>query len=167
MPKVPNPWPIGSNAWTEPPPSDGAPLCPEIFRKRAMVEGLYGIEPPDAAQVSAFLLGLSQRLGMRPLSDPLVFSPDRHSDLHHGVAGFLPWVESGCSLYTWAPQRLFTLELYSCRDFDLQACADYACERLQARQLHSRVLYQGPAGVAPVAPPDTKEPAPGGSAGAT
>jgi S-adenosylmethionine decarboxylase len=109
--------------------------CPEIFRKRVVVEGCYRIHPPDGAFIEAFLLGLSNLLEMRPLTRVLVFSPDRHSDLHHGVAGFLPWVESGCSLYTWSEQRFFALEIFSCKDFDAAGCAGYAREQFQAYEV--------------------------------
>jgi len=115
-------------------------LCPEIFRKRVVVEGLYGIDPPDAAFIEAFLLGLSRDLRMRPLTSVLVFSPDHHSELHHGIAGFLPWVESGCSLYTWSDKRFFSLEIFSCKDFDADGCACFAQTRFKAERLCCRML---------------------------
>ena len=115
-------------------------LCPEIFRKRLVVEGLYGIEPPDRAFIETFLLGLSGHLQMRPLTSVLVFSPDHHSDLHHGIAGFLPWVESGCSLYTWSDKRFFSLEVFSCKDFDPEGCLSYARLHFKAERLQSRTM---------------------------
>jgi len=115
-------------------------LCSEIFRKRLVVEGLYGIEPPDAAFIESFLLGLSRGLQMRPLTPVLVFSPDHHSELHHGIAGFIPWVESGCSLYTWSDKCFFSLEVFSCKDFDPEACVAYARLHFQAAQVAFRTI---------------------------
>ena len=114
-------------------------LCPEIFRKRLVVEGLYGIEPPDAAFIKRFLLGLSRELQMRPLTPVLVFSPDHHSELHHGIAGFLPWLESGCSLYTWSDKRFFSLEVFSCKTFESEGCVRYARLHFQAEQVAFRI----------------------------
>jgi S-adenosylmethionine decarboxylase len=114
--------------------------CPEIIRQRLVIEGRFCIPPPDAAFIERFLLELSRRLGMRPLTRVLTFSPERHSDLHHGVAGFLPWVESGCSIYTWADKRFFSLEIFSCKPFDEAPCLDYTASRLQARDLITRSL---------------------------
>lgn len=114
--------------------------CAEIFRKRLLVEGRYGIEPPDAGFIEGFLLDLSRHLGMQPLTRALVFSPDNHNDLHHGIAGFLPWVESGCSVYTWSNQRFFSLEVFSCKDFDSAECAAFVCRALRATGSAARHL---------------------------
>lgn len=116
-------------------------LCPEIFRKRVMLEGFYTIAPPDELFIRDFLNNLSSHLGMRPLTEVLVFSPDKHSKLHHGIAGFIPWVESGCSLYTWEKQKFFTLEIYSCKDFSIQTCHDFVRKKLLAEQLTTKILH--------------------------
>ncbi len=118
----------------------GAVLCPEILRQRLIVEGLYRIPPPDAPFIRAFLLDLGENLGMHPLRDVMVFSPDAVSELHHGIAGFLPWVESGCSLYTWSDKRLFVLEVFSCKAFDADACRDYAAGRFAADTIDMRLV---------------------------
>ena len=114
--------------------------CPEILRQRLVVEGRYGIGPPDRVFIESFLSDLSDHLGMRPLTPVLVFSPDQHSGLHHGIAGFLPWVESGCSLYTWSDKRFFSLEVFSCKAFDPAACIDFAATRFEAAGVVSRRL---------------------------
>jgi S-adenosylmethionine decarboxylase len=59
---------------------------------------------------------------MTPIAELLIFSPDQVSKLHHGIGGFQAWAESGCSLYTWREQKLFTLELYSCKPFRVDDC---------------------------------------------
>ena len=120
-------------------------LCPEIFRKRVMLEGLYTIEPPNKLFIRDFLNSLSVHLDMHPLTDVLVFSPDEHSNLHHGIAGFIPWVESGCSLYTWKTQKFFTLEIYSCKDFSVEACLEFVTKKMQAEQLTTKILHSSSA----------------------
>ena len=115
-------------------------LCPEIFRKRVMLEGLYTVAVPDEKFIRDFLNSLSNHLDMHPLSDVLVFSPNNHSDLHHGIAGFVPWVESGCSLYTWEEQKFFTLEIYSCKEFSVEACYDFVSRKMRAEKLVAEIL---------------------------
>ena len=115
-------------------------LCPEIFRKRVTLEGLYRIELPDEHFIRKFLTGLSNHLGMQPLAEVLVFSPNEHSNLHHGIAGFIPWVESGCSLYTWEEQKFFTLEIYSCKEFSIESCYHFVAEKMRAEQLSADIL---------------------------
>ncbi|MDZ7754238.1 MAG: S-adenosylmethionine decarboxylase [Gammaproteobacteria bacterium] len=115
-------------------------LCPEILRQRLIIEGLYRIPPPDPAFIRAFLLDLGAALGMHPLCDVLVFSPDEVSELHHGIAGFLPWAESGCSLYTWSERRFFVVEVFSCKAFDADACRDYAAGRFATDTIEMRLV---------------------------
>lgn len=113
-------------------------ICPEILRQRLIIEGIHATEEIDAAGVRRILAGLSRELGMTPISDTVVFSPDAVSTLHHGVGGFQPWAESGCSLYTWRAQRLFTLDIYSCKSFETDICLDYVRQVLRPRQIEWR-----------------------------
>jgi S-adenosylmethionine decarboxylase len=113
-------------------------ICPDILRQRLVVEGIHGIPQIDERSVRQILAGLTHRLGMTPISETLVFSPDKVSRLHHGVGGFQAWAESGCSLYTWRDSRLFTLDVYSCKRFEAQACIDYIGRTLQPVELDWR-----------------------------
>ena len=110
-------------------------ICPEVLRQRLIIEGIHGIDQIDAASVRNILAGLTRQLGMTPIADTLIFSPDAVSTLHHGVGGFQPWAESGCSLYTWRERRLLTLDIYSCKRFDAQDCVDYVATALRPRQI--------------------------------
>lgn len=113
-------------------------ICPDILRQRLVVEGIHGIPQIDERSVREILAGLTRRLGMTPISETLVFSPDSVSRLHHGVGGFQAWAESGCSLYTWRDSRLFTLDIYSCKAFDPAQCLAYVTDVLQPTELDWR-----------------------------
>ena len=115
-------------------------ICPDIVRQRLIVEGIHDLGDIDATTISAFLRGLSDRLGMTPIADTFIFSPDAVSTLHHGIGGFQPWAESGCSLYTWREQRLFALDIYSCKGFCADECLQYVQERLRPYALEWRLV---------------------------
>lgn len=106
-------------------------ICPEILRQRLLIEGIFGVSEIQEATVRMILDGLTRCLGMTPITNPLIFSPDHVSTLHHGIGGFQAWAESGCSLYTWRERRLFTLDIYSCRRFDPGQCLHYVDRVLQ------------------------------------
>lgn len=111
-------------------------LCPDIYRQRGYIEGIYTIDPPDAVWISGFLRQFSKHMAMTPIAEISLFSPDDFSELHHGIGGFVPWAESGCSIYTWSDRHLFTVELYSCKPFDLEFSARLAGDLFQANQLY-------------------------------
>lgn len=113
-------------------------ICPDILRQRLIVEGIHGMPHVDEPAVRAVLGGLTRQLGMTPIADTLIFSPDAVSALHHGVGGFQAWAESGCSLYTWRDSRLFTLDIYSCKGFEPHHCVRYVEQALQPVELDWR-----------------------------
>lgn len=118
-------------------------ICPEIFRQRAIIEGLFGVEEISEETVRQVLGIMTETLGMTPIADLLIFSPDHVSDLHHGIGGFQAWAESGCSLYTWREQRLFTLELYSCKPFAVNDCIEKLRETLRVVTIEWRNIPPG------------------------
>lgn len=97
-------------------------ICPDILRQRLIIEGIYGMPYIDETGVRQVLEGLTHQLGMTPIADTVIFSPDAVSQLHHGIGGFQAWAESGCSLYTWRERRLFTIDIYSCKSFAGDDC---------------------------------------------
>jgi S-adenosylmethionine decarboxylase len=75
--------------------------------------------------VRAFLEGVVQAVGMRPLGEPQMH--DVALDLEKmnvepfedegGVTGVVVLSTSHCSIHTWPLRRFFTFDLYSCRGF--------------------------------------------------
>jgi len=120
-------------------------ICPEIYRQRAVIEGLYGVSEIDQQTVRQVLAVMTETLGMTPISDLLIFSPDQVSELHHGIGGFQAWAESGCSFYTWREQKLFTLELYSCKPFAVTDCIERLRETLDVTRIEWRDMPPGQA----------------------
>lgn len=114
--------------------------CPDILRQRLILEGLYGLAAIDEAKVRELLAGLSDRLGMTPIAEPLIFSPDAVSELHHGIGGYQAWAESGCAFYTWRERRLFTLDIYSCKGFEAEDCLAYVRRALQSTEVDWRLV---------------------------
>lgn len=115
-----------------------SPPCPEIYRQRLVIEGYFSVPTLDESMVERWLTQLTKQLEMQPLSAPVIFSPNQVSELHHGIGGFQPWAESGCSLYTWSEKNLFTLDIYSCKPFRNSTVIDFVRDTLNTHQLHWR-----------------------------
>ena len=115
-------------------------ICPDILRQRLIIEGIYSMPHIDETGVRQVLEGLTHQLGMTPIADTVIFSPDAVSRLHHGIGGFQAWAESGCSLYTWQESRLFTIDIYSCKGFDAEKCVRYVHDRLMPSALDWRLV---------------------------
>lgn len=109
-------------------------LNPEICRERFVVEGYYEVDL-DVYFLEYFLKGLGEAVGMNLIAGPYIFSPDKFSELHHGLGGFVAWAESGAVFYSWRHHRFFTLDLYSCKLFDVDRVLAYIKDKLQCKQL--------------------------------
>lgn len=116
-------------------------LKPEIYRERLVVEGYYGVNLA-AGFLERFLKGLGEAVGMKLIAGPYIFSPDKFSELHHGLGGFVAWAESGVLFYSWSRHRFFTLDVYSCKPFDVDLVLAYVKDKLLCGQLAwSKVGY--------------------------
>ena len=94
-------------------------LEPRIMRQRLIVEGKYTIKINEKV-IRKYLIELAKTIRMRPLIKPLVFSPNRiKHPIHHGIAGFIGWVSSGGSIYTWDKFNFFTTDIYTCKSISV------------------------------------------------
>lgn len=116
-------------------------LKPEIQRERLIIEGFYEVDL-DEGFLKNFLHGLSETLHMKVIAGPFIFSPDKFSTLHHGLGGFMAWAESGVAFYSWSHHRFFSLDIYSCKTFNIQQTLDYAREKLKCpRMVWKKIEY--------------------------
>jgi len=117
-------------------------LEPKIFRKRLIVEGFYDVNI-DEKFVSDLLTGLSKRLGMKIIAGPLIFSPNKVSEMHHGIGGFIAWTSSGVSFYTWDQHKFFTLDIYSCVPFNTGEVVNFVRDKLKCREfVYQEIRYE-------------------------
>jgi S-adenosylmethionine decarboxylase len=105
-------------------------LAPEILRQRLVVEGRCRA-PIDATKIASYLSGLSDVCGMKRLIDPVTHRSDRY-----GWAGWVHWEASGAHMYAWEQPRLFfSVDIYACRAFDVDAVCRYTAEFLGADEV--------------------------------
>jgi len=117
-------------------------LKPEILRERLIIEGFYEVVL-DEEFLKNFLLKMSSALDLKPIAGPLIFSPDRFSELHHGLGGFLAWAESGVAFYSWSEHKFFTLDIYSCKSLNVNMVLDYVKRELKCKTLEwQKIAYE-------------------------
>ncbi len=94
-------------------------LEPVIYRQRCVIEGKQNIEITPKV-IREYLRKLTlDILGMRIQLEPIIFSPDKMGNpLHHGLNGFIGWVESGGQFYSWDERKFFTMDIYTCKKFN-------------------------------------------------
>ena len=108
-------------------------LAPEIFRKRAVIEG-YPAQPITSEQIKEYLEMLSDVCGMKTLAAPTMHRSDTF-----GWAGWIHWETSGAHFYAWDQPRLFfSVDIYTCKQFSIEKAAEFTKEYFRA----SRIVYR-------------------------
>ncbi|MBS7658866.1 MAG: S-adenosylmethionine decarboxylase [Candidatus Bathyarchaeia archaeon] len=116
-------------------------LLPQVFRKRLIIEGFYEVNINEEF-IKKFLNELCGFLKMNVIVGPLIFSPNEKSEVHKGLGGFMAWVESGVTLYTWNIYKFFTLDIYSCKDFNVENVVNFVKNILKVSQfVYEEVKY--------------------------
>lgn len=118
-------------------------LLPQVKRRRMFIEGFYRVEV-NRTLIERLFLELTEALSMTPITKPMVFSPDaRGHPVHRGLAGYMAWVESGVSLYTWKRFKFFTLDIYTCKDFQPRDVLETVEEILKpASMVYEELRYE-------------------------
>ena len=118
-------------------------LEPQIYRQRLTIEGKYQGDITEE-MIKSFLVDFAAYIEMTPLTEPFIFTPNNTGHaIHHGVAGFMAWAESGCSVYTWDKFNFLSVEIYTCKKFDIQNAVDYVKEYFNCTEIESQELTYG------------------------
>ncbi len=118
-------------------------LEPQIYRQRLTIEGKYSGEITEG-MIKSFLVDFAKFIEMTPLTEPFIFSPNNTNHaVHHGVAGFMAWAESGCSIYTWDKFNFLSVEIYTCKKFDIEKGVSFIKEYFNCSEVESQELTYG------------------------
>lgn len=109
-------------------------LAPYIFRKRFFIEGFYNVDI-NTDFIKKLLIDISNLVGMTLIIDPIIFTPSgKGKGRHHGIGGFAAWVESGISVYTWNDHKFFTIDIYTCKEIDVESVINFIKEKFGCKE---------------------------------
>jgi len=111
-------------------------LEPKIFRQRLIIEGKQRIKITPQL-IKEYLTKLTvDILHMRIQIGPIIFSPNKfRNPLHHGLNGFIGWVESGGQFYSWDKLNFFTMDIYSCKKFNPKKVVKFTKEFFKTEEI--------------------------------
>ena len=91
-----------------------------------------------------FLEEIVRVLKVEPQSPPFIFRTDgqRYPD-KAGLSGWVPLVESGGQLHTLTPKDFISIDVYSCRSFDLEAVKAFVRRVFAPRRIDEQFVERG------------------------
>lgn len=83
-------------------------------------------------------------LKVEPQSPPYIFRTDgkRYPD-KAGLSGWIPLVESGIQIHTLTPKDFISIDIYSCRKFELEAVKAFAKSFFAPRKMDEQFIERG------------------------
>ena len=110
-------------------------LAPQIFRQRLLMEGLFSIRL-DQQALAAYMTGLAGHLGLRAYGLPAIYSPSGlGKEENQGYDAFLPLIDSGIAAYVWSSAHFFSIVIYTCARFNVDAAVQFTQEFFAATEV--------------------------------
>lgn len=113
-------------------------LEPNIFRQRLIIEGHYSVDKLDGEDIRRYLLDLSKLVDMTIFSGPYSWPPDKwdNPDVKlHELNGFAAWTDSGVHIYAWRWCKFFSIDIYTCKEFDVKAAVKFSKDFFKANEM--------------------------------
>src|SRR5215469_15988019 len=82
-------------------------------------------------------------IGMTKIGGPYIFDYQAPDPAYSGVSGFVIIAESHIAIHTFPEPDYFTLDIFSCRNFDPEVAVDYIEHALEVKQMDRTVLQRG------------------------
>lgn len=124
-------------------------IAPEIFRKRLIIEGRYTAKIANPDFLRDFLLLFTKQIHdpdhlIRGLRGPFVsnYNYSREVKPDSSYDGLIIWNENEVSAYVWHDQKFFTVDIYTCSDFDTDTIIDFVLKQFSCTEFTWHELPQ-------------------------
>ncbi|HEY9754496.1 MAG TPA: adenosylmethionine decarboxylase [Oculatellaceae cyanobacterium] len=97
----------------------------------------------DLGLVSQALDAYPEQLDMTKIMPPYVFRYQGTVPDDWGVSGIVLIAESHISIHTFPDKQFVTLDIFSCREFDVDAAVEYFCSVFKPESVDKQLLMRG------------------------
>jgi len=97
----------------------------------------------DVTFVFNFLDELPAMVGMTKIMPPYTFSYSGLKPEDWGVSGIVLIAESHISMHTFPEKNYVSLDIFSCKDFDVEAAVDIIASKFEAKTYEKNFLMRG------------------------
>jgi len=93
-------------------------IAPDIFRKRLLIEGYFGVDVSEE-RLQTYFSHITSELNLRTYDKPIIHrTSGEGKSVNEGFDGFVPLVDSGIYIGVWVNPRFLTTIIYTCGEFD-------------------------------------------------
>lgn len=115
-------------------------IAPEVFRKRLLVEGYFGVEI-TSERLKSYFSHITGALGLRTYGDPIIHQTGgAGKDINEGFDGFVPLIDSGIYISVWVNPKFLSTIIYTCGEFDEDKAIELVKNFFQMDQMQTAIF---------------------------
>lgn len=109
---------------------------------------LYGCNKKvlsDLDFITKILEELPDLIGMHKISEPFIlnYNGNPNSFDKGGISAFIIIAESHISIHTFPEQEFVSVDIFSCKDFDIKTAENYLIEIFEAKKVEKHFIMRG------------------------
>lgn len=99
----------------------------------------------DEKFIYSILEELPEIIGMRKISKPYILRVPSNPETFDkgGISAFIIIAESHISIHTFIKQKYATIDVFSCKDFDVKKAENYLVEKFKPKKIEKNMLLRG------------------------
>lgn len=105
-----------------------------------IVDGYSNAKIGSREFIKYFLINLTEKIKMKPISEPLVLYYKAEDNLESGVTGVIILAESSITMHTYPNKKLFFLDIFSCNEFDIDSTLNFLIDELKIDNYKKKIL---------------------------
>jgi S-adenosylmethionine decarboxylase len=94
-------------------------------------------------KISKILNELPEIIGMRKISKPLVLYHHAKKKNESGITGTIILAESNITIHTYPQKKFVSIDVYSCKEFDIDSALQYLKEKFKFKKLKKHIIKRG------------------------
>lgn len=115
-------------------------IAPDIFRKRLLVEGYFGVEVTEDS-LREYFSRITGRLNLKTYGPPIIHHTSGEGKaVNEGFDGFVPLVDSGIYIGVWVNPKFLSTIIYTCGEFDENKAVEIVKEYFKLSEFQSAIF---------------------------
>jgi deoxyhypusine synthase len=113
------------------------------FGNHLIIDGFNSKKLDDKELIKKVLLELPEIMGMKIISEPVVVEHKAEKEEESGITGVVLIAESHVSIHTYPKKEYVTIDVFSCKEFDVDKAVEYLKECFDMGKVEKQFMKRG------------------------
>jgi S-adenosylmethionine decarboxylase len=108
-----------------------------------VLDGYSNQDLDNKEYIKKFLIKLTKQIKMHAISKPIIMNHKAKEKTESGITGVIILAESNIIIHTYPNKKWFCLDIYSCKEFNLNKTMNFLNKELKIKNCKKRILKRG------------------------